>query len=210
MGPCPSVLALPCLGASSRGRCTEGWDRDGNGYPAPTARPLSPSVPFCPPGLALGKPKHFPHLALHQEKWRSCCRPPWGDLSPPTRGEIPAGRGDPGDSPGCTGSRGAHRGLPVRVGEDPVDLHVAPVGCCHVNPEPPQARVPRAVGAGHVVAVVVLLQRGGGGTTGDPHFPAISLLPAEVRESCCPPLPPVGPGSRGSFPSSSLTAKPTF
>lgn len=210
MGPCPSVLALPCLGASSRGRCTEGWERDGNGYPAPTARPLSPSVPFCPPGLALGKPKHFPHLALHQEKWRSCCRPPWGDLSPPTRGEIPAGRGDPGDSPGCTGSRGAHRGLPVRVGEDPVDLHVAPVGRCHVDPEPPQARVPRAVGAGHVVAVVVLLQQGGTGGQGILIF--LQFLCSQLKSGRAAALLslPVGPGSRGSFPSSSLTAKPTF
>lgn len=133
-------------------RCVEGWERDGSRHPAPMARPLPP------PRAGSGENQTLP----------TPCSPP-GDveelLPPPRRAaprEIPAGRRDPGDSPGCARSRGAHRGLPVRVGEDPVDLHVAPVGRCHVHPQPPQARIPRAVGAGHVVAVVVLLQQGGG------------------------------------------------
>lgn len=70
------------------------------------------------------------------------------------------------DTPGCRTAPRAHRGLPVRVGEDPVDLHLAPVGRCHVDPQPPQAGVPWPVDPRHVVAVVVLLQPGRDRVTG--------------------------------------------
>lgn len=52
---------------------------------------------------------------------------------------------------------GTHRSLPVGVGEDSVDLHVAPVGLGHVHPQLPAARLPGAVQTRHIVAVVVLL-----------------------------------------------------
>lgn len=101
------------------------------------------NTPFPPHGsspsataMGLGRPKCFPQ-AMGQPL------PPWG-------GWIAAG------------TPRAHRGLPVGVGEDPMDLHVAAVGCCHVHPQPLAARSPWPIGAGHVVAVVVLLQWGQG------------------------------------------------
>lgn len=84
-----------------------GWER------VPSTHSSSP-VPFCPP-RALGKPKHLPRLALHQEKRRSCCHPPVGRAAPHPRGEIPAGRGDPGDSPGPVGLTEACRCVLERI-----------------------------------------------------------------------------------------------
>lgn len=84
-----------------------------------------------------------------------------------TPGKSPAGRGDVGNTPGSGTAPWAHRGLPVRVGEDPVDLHLALVGRRHVDPQPSQTGVPRPVDPRHVVAVVVLLQPGRDGVTGD-------------------------------------------
>lgn len=52
---------------------------------------------------------------------------------------------------------GTHRSLPVGVGEDSVDLHVAPVGLSHVHPQLPAARLAGAVQTRHIVVVVVLL-----------------------------------------------------
>lgn len=83
-----------------------------------------------------------------------------------SRGEVPPS-GNPRLGEETWGTPQAHRGLPVRVGEDPVDLHLAPVGRCHVDPQPSQTGVPRPVDPRHVVAVVVLLQPGRDGVTGD-------------------------------------------
>lgn len=143
-----------------------------------TQHPQLVPCPLLPPQSS-GEAQTPPTLCSPPGEAEELLPPPRGASCPPPLGGNPCWERGPRGQPG---TRGAHRGLPVRVGEDPVDLHVAPVGRCHVDPEPPQARVPRAVGAGHVVAVVVLLQRGGGGT-GDgqglgkhPHFPAVSLL----------------------------------
>lgn len=201
-----SALPRSELPGPVHGGMGTGWER------VPSTHGSSP-VPFCPllpPRAGSGEAQTLPTSCSPPGEVEELLPPPVGRPVPPPRGEIPAGRGDPGDSPGCTGSRGAHRGLPVRVGEDPVDLHVAPVGRCHVDPEPPQARVPRAVGAGHVVAVVVLLQQGGTGGQGILIF--LQFLCSQLKSGRAAALLslPVGPGSRGSFPSSSLTAKPTF
>lgn len=59
-------------------------------------------APFRPPGLALGKTKRFPRLGLHQETWRSCCRPP-GELPP---GKSLLGEGTPGTAQAAPGPAG--------------------------------------------------------------------------------------------------------
>lgn len=105
------------------------------------------------------------------EGWEGAPRPHGSSPSAPQRW----GWGEPNASPQATGqpmppwegwmaagTPRAHRGLPVGVGEDPVDLHVAAISCCHVHPQPLAACSPWPIGAGHVVAVVVLLQWGQG------------------------------------------------
>lgn len=55
------------------------------------------------------------------------------------------------------GNWGTHRSLPVGVGEDSVDLHLAPVGLSHIHPQLSAAGFAGAVQTGHIVTVVVLL-----------------------------------------------------
>ena len=66
----------------------EGWERGSCRCPVPTAHPLQPWT---------WETKRF--LSLHSAvtgTWRGCCSP-----GKDPRWEIPAGRGAPGDTPGC-------------------------------------------------------------------------------------------------------------
>lgn len=57
----------------------------------------------------------------------------------------------------AAGDRGTHRSLPVGVGEDSVNFHLALVGLGHVHPQLPAAGLAGTIETGHIVAVVVLL-----------------------------------------------------
>ena len=52
---------------------------------------------------------------------------------------------------------GTHRSLPVGVGEDSVNFHLALVGLGHVHPQLLAAGLAGTIQTGHIVAVVVLL-----------------------------------------------------
>lgn len=77
-----------------------------------------------------------------------------------------------------------HRSLPVGVGEDSMDLHLALVGLGHVHPQLPAARLVGAIQTRHVVVVVVLLPPPKTETTGGMRSQAgqepSSALPREV------------------------------
>lgn len=196
------------LGASTQGRCTEGWERDGNGYPAPTARPLSPSAP---PEL-WGSPNTSHALLSTRRSGGAAATPPWGELPPTPGGKSLLGEGTPGTardpwgSPRLAGacwrgSRGSSRGscwpLPCRPR--------APAGA-----RPPGRRCGTRSSCGCPPAAGRGGYRGWTGFGEASSFSCSFPAPDEVRESCCSPLPPAGPGSRGSFPSSSLTASQNF
>lgn len=89
------------------------------------------------------------------------------------------------------------------VGEDSVDLHVAPIRLGHIYPQFPAAGLAGAVQTGHVVAVVVLLPAPktnprGHEQPGGQGLPGTSLLRLPVRDCTWGAEGGVGPGAPGA------------
>ena len=97
----------------------------------------------------LAKPPRVPWKALPRPQTsghKPCPLTRCGGLAP----SLPAQGSSAGDW-------GTHRSLPVGVGEDSVNFHLALVGLGHVHPQLPAAGLAGTIDTGHVVAVVVLL-----------------------------------------------------